>query len=103
MRFRDTNRSSNLGQTIRPCDSKTNSRKVDFAVPADHKVRLKESEKRDKYLDLAREQKKTMKHESDNDTNWGAWHSHQKTCGDHSFLRWARILRGVQETLGDLL
>ena len=31
---------------------------VDFAVPADHKVKLKESEKRDKYLDLAREVKK---------------------------------------------
>ena len=28
---------------------------VDFAVPADHKVKLKESEKRDKYHDLARE------------------------------------------------
>ena len=30
---------------------------VDFAVPADHRVKLKESEKRDKYLDLAREPK----------------------------------------------
>ena len=25
---------------------------VDFAVPADHWVKIKESEKRDKYLDL---------------------------------------------------
>ena len=33
---------------------------VDFAVPADHKIKLKECEKRDKYLDLARELKKTM-------------------------------------------
>ena len=31
---------------------------VDFAVPADHKINLKESEKKDKYLDLARELKK---------------------------------------------
>ena len=31
---------------------------VDFAVPADHKIKLKECEKRDKYLDLARELKK---------------------------------------------
>ena len=31
---------------------------VDFAVPADHKTNLKESEKKDKYLDLAREIKK---------------------------------------------
>ena len=29
-----------------------------FAVPADHRVKLKESEKKDKYLDLARELKK---------------------------------------------
>ena len=28
---------------------------VDFAVPADHRIKLKESEKKDKYLDLARE------------------------------------------------
>ena len=31
---------------------------ADFAVPADHRINLKESEKRDKYLDLARELKK---------------------------------------------
>ena len=30
---------------------------VDFAVPADHRIKLKESEKKDKYLDLARELK----------------------------------------------
>ena len=31
---------------------------VDFTVPADHRINLKESEKKDKYLDLARELKK---------------------------------------------
>ena len=31
---------------------------VDFAVPADHRIKLNESEKKDKYLDLARELKK---------------------------------------------
>ena len=31
---------------------------VDFAVPADHRIKLKESENKDKYLDLARELKK---------------------------------------------
>ena len=31
---------------------KRTCRIVDFAVPADHKVKLKECEKRDKYLDL---------------------------------------------------
>ena len=31
---------------------------VDFALPADHRVKMKENEKMDKYLDLARELKK---------------------------------------------
>ena len=33
------------------------SKIVDFAVPADHRINLKECEKKDKYLDLARELK----------------------------------------------
>ena len=31
---------------------------VDFAVPPDHRLQLKENEKKDKYLDLARELEK---------------------------------------------
>ncbi len=31
---------------------------MDFAVPADHRIKLKECEKTDKYLDRARELKK---------------------------------------------
>ena len=31
---------------------------MDFAVPADHRIKLKESEKKNKYLDLAWELKK---------------------------------------------
>ena len=31
---------------------------MDFAVPVDHRVKVKESEKKDKYLGLARELKK---------------------------------------------
>ena len=38
-------------QKMRTC------RIVDFAVPADHGVKLKESEKRDKYKDLTRDLK----------------------------------------------
>ena len=45
---------------------------VDIAVPAEHRINLKECEKRDKYLDLARELKKNMEHEGDNYTNF--WH-----------------------------
>ena len=48
---------------------------MNFAVPADHRLKLKESEKKDKYLDLARElKKKTM--ELENNTN-GNWYSQQ--------------------------
>ena len=31
---------------------------MDLAIPANHRVKLKESEKKDKYLDLTRELKK---------------------------------------------
>ena len=53
---------------------------VDFAIPTVHKVKLKECEKRDKYLALARELKKTVEYESDDYThcNWCSWYSHQK-------------------------
>ena len=34
------------------------SKTVDFAVPADHRIKLNEYEKKDKYLDLATELKK---------------------------------------------
>ncbi len=41
-----------INKNVRTC------RIVDFAVPADHRIKLKESEKKDKYWDLARESKK---------------------------------------------
>ena len=63
LRFLDTNRSPNLGQKIRLSASQKEKkmktcRIEDFAVPADYRVKLKESETRDKYLDLARGLKK---------------------------------------------
>ena len=51
---------------------------VDFAVPADHRIKIKKFEKKDKYLDFAREfLKKTVEHEVDNYTNcdWCLWYS----------------------------
>ena len=49
-------------------EKRRNCRIVDFAVPTDHSVKLKEFEKRDKYLDHVRElKKKTIKHEDDGD------------------------------------
>ena len=53
-----TNESHNLGQKTRSNNNKQQKKKkickiVDFADLADHRIKLKESEKRDKYLDLA--------------------------------------------------
>ena len=48
---------------------------VDFAIPADHRVKVKESEKLGKYRNLAREIKNVVEHENDSDTlhSWGPW------------------------------
>ena len=56
---------------------KRNFQMVDFAVPVNHRVKLKECEKKDEYIDLARELKKnkqTMESESDGDRN-SNWHA----------------------------
>ena len=58
-----TNGSSNLDQKTKSYEIQQQRKKkickiVDFAVPANHRIKLKEYEKRDKYLDLARELKK---------------------------------------------
>ena len=52
---------------------------MDFAVPEDHQLKIKESEKIDKCLDLARELKKAMEHDSDGDTicGWYSWNNPQ--------------------------
>ena len=81
MGFWVTNRAPNLGQKTRPYNNKQKKKRTckifDFAVPADHRIKLKESEKKDKYLDLAREFKKNMEHEGDDYTNcdWYVWYS----------------------------
>ena len=50
---------------------------VDFAILADHRIKLKECEKKDKYLELARGLKKTVEYAGDNYTNsnWCVWNS----------------------------
>ena len=58
-----THGSLHLSQKTRPDLIIINKKKrickiVDFAVLADHRIKLKECEKKDKYLDLARELKK---------------------------------------------
>ena len=52
----------NLGQKARPYIINKKKKRickiVGFSVPADHRIKLKEYEKKDKYLDLAKELKK---------------------------------------------
>ena len=119
--FWDTNRSPDLGQITRPYNNQQKRRIcriVNFAVPADNRVKLNKSEKKDKYLDLAREQKKlwSMKvmiipiiigalgtkgliQGLEDCEIWGRVEKIQT----HALLRLARILRRVLETWGDLL
>ena len=51
---------------------------MNFAVLSDHRVILKENQKKDKYLDIARELRKTVEYESDGYNNC-CWYSRQKT------------------------
>ena len=78
-----TDGSPNLGQKTRPNNYQQQKKRiwkiVDFAVPVDYRIKLKEFEKKDKYLDLASELKKTMEHEADSYTNcdWYFWYSNK--------------------------
>ena len=60
--FLHTNGSPNLGLMTRPYNNKKKRtcKIVNFAVPVDHGVKFKESEKKDKYLNLVRELKKKL-------------------------------------------
>ena len=61
MGYRHTHGLPNLSQKIRfnnNLQKKRICKIVDFAVPADHRIKLKECEKKDKNMDLARELKK---------------------------------------------
>ena len=43
---------------------------MNFPVPEDQRLKIEEREKRNKYLDLARDVKKTWEYEDDGDTNF---------------------------------
>ena len=85
---------------------------MDFFVLADHAANLKENEKKDKYLELARELKKTVEHESDseNNYNWYFSYSHQRTgrlgykksSGDHTNYNNTKIDKNTEKSPGDL-
>ena len=107
-------------ETIQTTAKKRTCKIVDFAVPADHRIKPKECEKMDKYLDLARELKKLwnmqvtiipivigtfgtvtkglLKGLVDLEVD-----GRVETIQTTALLRTARILRRVLETLGDLL
>ena len=99
---------------------KRTCRIVELAVPAEHKVKLKENEKKNKYLDLAWELKKTWSMKMTViPIVMGARHTVTKwlvqgvedleirgrvqTIQTTALLISARILRRVLETWGDLL
>ena len=93
---------------------------VDFAVPADHRIKLLECEKKDEYLDLARELKKLWNMQVTiipivigtfgtitkgllkglEESEFGG---QVETIQTTALLKTARILRRVLETWGDLL
>ena len=89
---------------------------MDLAILVDHRVKLKESEKKDKYLDLIREQKKTMEYESDSDTNcnWCTWYNHKgfdketgelgnkRTSRDYPNYNIIKIDQNIKKSSGDL-
>ena len=115
--FWDTNGSPNLGQMTRPSNNQQQKKRiVDFAVPADHCVKLKESEKKDKYFDLAREREKTVERENDDYTNdnWCSWYSYQRVdtgteelgnkrmSGHHLNYSIIEIGQNIEKSLGDL-
>ena len=95
---------------------KRTCRIVDFTVLADHRVKLKENENNDKYLNIAIELKKSVEHESDVDTNynWRSWYNHQRidtgtaglgnnrTSRDHPNYSIIKISQNTDENSGDL-
>ena len=82
---------------------------MDFAVPADSGVNLKENEKKSKYFDLDRE----LKNDYTN-CNWFSWYSHQmvsirsrmfrnkRTSGDNPNNGIAEISQNTEKNAGDL-
>ena len=114
--------SPNLGQKTRldNYQQKRTCKIVNFAVPADHRINLKECEKKDKYLDLTMELKKLWNMQVTiipividvfgtvikkllkglEDLEVGG---RVDTIQTTALLRTVRILRRVLETWGDLL
>ena len=93
---------------------------MNFAIPADYTVKIKENKKTDKYLNLVRELKKNRETGCDGNTNynWYTWKDPQRLgkgleeleiggraeiIPTTAVLRSARIMIRVLKTWGDLL
>ena len=90
---------------------------MDSAVPADYRVKIKENEKRDKYVDLARELKTTTQgHKGDGETNCNRCTRNnpqkfvkgtgrirnQRTTEDHPNCSIVKIGQNTEKGSGDL-
>ena len=118
MQLWHTDGSPNLTLKTRPNNDQQKKRIykiVNFAVPADHRIKLKEYEKKDKYFDLARELKKLWNMKMTiipimigafGTVTKGLWKGLEdleiwgrvETIQTTALLRTARILRRVLET-----
>ena len=85
-----------------------------FAVPADHRIKLKESEKKDKYLNLARNLKKKLWNIVYTNRDWCFRYSNRKiikrtgglgswrTSGDHPNYIIVENDQNTEKSPGDL-
>ena len=70
---------------------------VDFAVSADHRMKLKNGEEKDKYHDLAKKPKNTLGYQSDSDTICNRCsrcngYRRRKWTQRHEFKSWTRLI-----------
>ena len=71
---------------------------MDFTVPADHKVKLKESEKKNKYLDLARKLKKKKGR-----INTTIWMHHMDANSAYGEKAWRQLYKNAASGMEEVL
>ena len=80
-----------------------------FTVPVGQRVKLKESEKKDKYLYLCKGTEEALEHENDSDAycSWCTRYGHKRignksTSGDHLKYSTVKIGQNTETSPGDL-
>ena len=71
-------------------DKNITSGPVEFAVLVDNRVKIKENNTIDKYLNLNRELKNAVDHDNDCDANWLAWNRLQR-YGKKNWKYWKLV------------